>query len=151
MQKSEAELGRPVDVFQEQDNEDEQQAVEEQQSFRRTTRATSRQTSLPPPSQPPVQHPETDMIREMLKAQSRQCLEMQQLCTAIDRLGNWRQVEEANPPLGMEDLKSTKLLRSELEELSAAMEPLLRPDFMTMILNGECSFLLFHLFSLSIS
>jgi len=149
-QKSVAELGRSVDVFLEQDNEDEQQVVKEQQSFRRTTRASSRQPSPPPPPQPRVQNPETDMIREMLKAQSRQCLEMQQLCTAVERLGNWRQVEEENLPLGMEDLKSTKRLRSELEELSAAMEPLLRPDFMTMIYDGEYSFLLSHLLSLPI-
>lgn len=139
-QKSVLELGRPVDVFQELDNEEEQPVVEEQRSFRRT-RASSRQPSLPPPSQPRVRDQETEMIREMLKAQSRQCLEMQQLCTAIERLVNWRQIEEANPPLGMEDLKSTKRLRAELEELSAAMEPLLRPDFMTMILDGKHPFL----------
>lgn len=133
-QKSASELGRGIDVFQEQDIEDE--AVEEQ-SFRRTTRASSRQPSLPP-SQPRVLDQRTQMIIELLKLQSRQCLEMQQLCIALDKISTWRHDVEAQIPVGgLNNPQTDKLLQSELDELTAAMEPLLRGDFMTAITYGK--------------
>lgn len=132
-QKSVSELGQAVDVFQEQEIEFYEEIVEEQ-SFRRTTRASSRQPSLPPSQRVPDEYKQT--VLEILRLQSKQCLEMQQICLALDKLSTWRAVEEQLPARGLLTAHSEKLLRSELDELTAAMEPLLQPGFMTAVPDG---------------
>jgi len=142
-QKSESALGRPVDVFADAadaDVEPESAQVEEP-VLRRTTRASSRQPSLPPSQPPPARAPDprARMVREILRLQSRQCLEMQQLCVALDKLSSWRQVEEQMPARGQVDARVEKALRGELDDLTAAMDPLLQPGFMTAITEGMFS------------
>jgi len=138
--KSASELGRSVDVFQDADLEPDPAPAEEP-VLRRTTRASSRQPSVPPP-QPRAPDPRARMVREILRLQSRPCLEMQQLCGALAKLSGWRAVEEQVAGRGRADARMEKALRGELDDLAAAVDPLLQPGFMTAVAEGKTSELL---------
>ncbi|KAF2405091.1 hypothetical protein EJ06DRAFT_545684 [Trichodelitschia bisporula] len=121
--KSAPYLGREMDIFEE--------TAPAEDTLRRSTRHGSRPTT--PSGEPPSKR-ERFLLR-MLKAQSRTCLELQQLCLAIEALAKWREFEDQIAQLKEEDLTTKDFRRrvqEELETLSTAMEPLLH-DLLTHI------------------
>jgi len=138
--KSAPELGRAVDVFHDADPDPEPEpAPVDEPVLRRTTRASSRQPSAPPappPPQPRAPDPRARMVRDILRAQSRACLELQQLAGALAAVSGWRAVEAQAAGRGRGDARAEKALRGELADLAAAVDPLLRPGFLAAA-DGE--------------
>jgi nuclear pore complex protein Nup107 len=91
--KSVAYLGKSVDIFR---DEDVEVTEEEKPQLRRSTRAASRQVSESL-TEPPRTHEESEerqFMIDLMRSQSRQYREMQQMCLALENLGLWKEMEE---------------------------------------------------------
>jgi hypothetical protein len=78
-------------------------------SLRKSVKPLGKAVNVWNPSSPYSDGTEEDdhskHVLELLKEQSRQCYEMQQLCLAVEALVEWRKFEDALSPLPTEELK----------------------------------------------
>lgn len=115
---------------------------------RRTTRASAKaQTEQPTQSReaseaPKAESKEMEIAKSklrLLRRQSRQFLEMQQLCLLLEQLAAWRKLEEKTPRNFVDSMAPSdynKMLRLQLDDLELAAAPMLLGNFMAEFGDG---------------
>lgn len=115
---------------------------------RRTTRASAKAQTEPPAQSretseaPKVESKEMEVAKSklrLLRRQSRQFLEMQQLCLLLEQLASWRKLEEKTPRAFVDSMASSdynKMLRLQLDDLELAVAPVLLGNFMVEFGDG---------------